>query len=78
MPRIVRRRIYDVPSLPGDSLTVDNWLALLDRTELAKVHAWAEPWPLLQTMSDREALDYVERYRMGGIAGLIAGQLSFC
>lgn len=76
MPKYRRVRYWNVPSLPENSLTVENWLKLLSREEIDKCRHWAEPWPLLQTMTDREALDHVQRYRAGGIAGLLAGRLS--
>lgn len=73
MPRIVRVRRYGSDNLPEHSLTVERLLQLLSRAELDDIRAWAEPWPLLQTLSDREAVDYVQRYyKPGGVFGLLS------
>lgn len=70
MPRIIRLR-YHVDNLPEYALSTRNWLELLTREELVRIHEWCEPWPLLWTLSDREAVTYCRRYHDRGPAAFL-------
>jgi hypothetical protein len=65
MPRCIRIRFH-VDNLPESSMSANVWLAILSRDDLIRMHEWAEPWPLLWTLSDREVVEYCRRYHSVG------------
>jgi hypothetical protein len=53
------------------SVSVGAWLTALSRQDLIAMHEWAEPWPLLWTLSDKDVVDYVRRHHPQGPAAFI-------
>ncbi len=73
MPRIIRLRFH-VDNLPESTMSPHSWLTMLSREELNIMHDWCEPWPLLWTLSDREAVQYVRRNHPRGPVAFLMGR----
>jgi hypothetical protein len=56
---------------PEGSVSVDRWLGALSRADLVAMHEWAEPWPLLWTLTDKQVVDYVRRNHPRGPAAFL-------